>query len=200
MRPLPKGQFDKSLPQKQMPHVSPLVSCCSSIRRLDLHQYPSWWTSFLSLSGHKRRYRPRFSWIASEDCTKGRSLIPMLEMVIMSSQRKIEILIIYLGIWMFPKIGVPPNHPFAHRVFHYYHHPFWGTTIFGNSHINPYHWVEGFPSPLIWKYWEFFHPIARLMMNARLIIRYWSTLPIEVKFTWQPLGPLVKVKLLVGYI
>ena len=21
---------------------------------------------------------------------------------------------------------VPPNHPFVHRVFHYFHHPFWG--------------------------------------------------------------------------
>ena len=38
-----------------------------------------------------------------------------------------------------PKIGVftPPNHPFVHRVFHYFHHPFWGTPIFGNTH--PYH-------------------------------------------------------------
>ena len=36
----------------------------------------------------------------------------------------------------FPKIGVkPPNHPFVHRVFHYFHHPFWGTIIFGNTHI-----------------------------------------------------------------
>ena len=26
-----------------------------------------------------------------------------------------------------PKIGgfYPPNHPFVHRVFHYFHHPFW---------------------------------------------------------------------------
>ena len=30
-----------------------------------------------------------------------------------------------LFIWMFPKIMVPPNHPFVHRVFHYFHHPFW---------------------------------------------------------------------------
>ena len=29
----------------------------------------------------------------------------------------------------------PPNHPFVHRVFHYFHHPFWGTIIFGNTHI-----------------------------------------------------------------
>ena len=28
-----------------------------------------------------------------------------------------------------PKIGVPPNHPFVHRVWnHYFHHPFWGKT------------------------------------------------------------------------
>ena len=31
-----------------------------------------------------------------------------------------------------PKIGVgkfPPKHPFVHRVFHDFHHPFWGTII-----------------------------------------------------------------------
>ncbi len=38
--------------------------------------------------------------------------------------------------WVFPKIMVPPNHPFVHRVFHYFHHPFWGTPIFGNTQIN----------------------------------------------------------------
>ena len=29
--------------------------------------------------------------------------------------------------------------PFVHRVFHYFHHPFWGvnTPIFGNTHIPP---------------------------------------------------------------
>ncbi len=30
---------------------------------------------------------------------------------------------------------LPPNHPFVHRVFHYFHHPFWGTPIFGNTHF-----------------------------------------------------------------
>ena len=29
----------------------------------------------------------------------------------------------------------PPNHPLNNRVFHYFHHPFWGTTIFGNTHV-----------------------------------------------------------------
>ena len=41
--------------------------------------------------------------------------------------------------WMFPKIMVPKNHPFVHRVFHDFHHPFWGTIIFGNTHIFQYH-------------------------------------------------------------
>ena len=44
--------------------------------------------------------------------------------------------VMILVIWVFPKIMVPPNHPFVHRVFHYFHHPFWGPTpIFGNTHI-----------------------------------------------------------------
>ena len=30
----------------------------------------------------------------------------------------------FIAIWVFPKIGVPPNHPF------------WGTPIFGNTHMN----------------------------------------------------------------
>ncbi len=36
-----------------------------------------------------------------------------------------------------PKImGKPPNHPFVHRVWnHYFHHPFWGTSIFGNTQL-----------------------------------------------------------------
>ena len=29
-------------------------------------------------------------------------------------------------------VGFPPNHPFVHRVFHYFHHPFWG--------FSPYFW------------------------------------------------------------
>ena len=40
-------------------------------------------------------------------------------------------------IWVFPKIGVPPNHPFLIEVFHYFHHPFWGAPIFGNIQIVP---------------------------------------------------------------
>ena len=36
-------------------------------------------------------------------------------------------------IWVFPKIGVyPQNHPSKNKVFHYFHHPFWGK--------HPYSW------------------------------------------------------------
>ena len=38
----------------------------------------------------------------------------------------------------FQKYGFfPPNHPFVHRVFHYFHRPFWGTFIFGNTQEKP---------------------------------------------------------------
>ena len=33
------------------------------------------------------------------------------------------------------RVFYPPNHPFVHRVFHYFHHPFGGTPIFGNIHM-----------------------------------------------------------------
>ena len=40
-------------------------------------------------------------------------------------------------IWVFPKIVVPPNHPFS-LGFSSINHPFWGTPIFGNTHIVPW--------------------------------------------------------------
>ena len=45
---------------------------------------------------------------------------------------------VYIYIWGFPKIvGFPPKSRILIRVFHYFHHPFWGPTpIFGNTHIN----------------------------------------------------------------
>ena len=44
-------------------------------------------------------------------------------------------------IWMFPKIvGFPPKSSHFERVFHYFHHPFWGTTIFGK---HPCRFLEG---------------------------------------------------------
>ena len=41
----------------------------------------------------------------------------------------------WIEIWVFPKIGVPPCFIHFNRVFHYFHHPFWGTPIFGNIHM-----------------------------------------------------------------
>ena len=42
----------------------------------------------------------------------------------------------YSSIWGVPKIvGFPPQIIHFDRVFHYFHHPFWGTPIFGNPHI-----------------------------------------------------------------
>ena len=40
-----------------------------------------------------------------------------------------------------PKIMVfyPPNHPFVHRLFHYFHHAFWGETPYFWKHRNGYH-------------------------------------------------------------
>ena len=38
--------------------------------------------------------------------------------------------------WVFPKIaGFPPKSSHFNRVFHYFHHPFWGILIFGNTQM-----------------------------------------------------------------
>ena len=34
----------------------------------------------------------------------------------------------YLGVSK-NRVGITPNHPFVHRVFPYFHHPFWGYSI-----------------------------------------------------------------------
>ena len=41
----------------------------------------------------------------------------------------------FFEIWMLPKIVVPPNHPFNRAGFSIINHPFWGTPIFGNTHM-----------------------------------------------------------------
>ena len=43
-----------------------------------------------------------------------------------------------LGVYMEIMKMVPPNSSIFNRVFHYFHHPFWGTPIFGN------HWTVDF--------------------------------------------------------
>ncbi len=50
-----------------------------------------------------------------------------------------NLIAIQLDVSVEPKIGgkFPPNHPFVHRVFHDFHHPFWGfPIIFGNTHVS----------------------------------------------------------------
>ena len=53
----------------------------------------------------------------------------------------------------FPKIvGFPPqNHPWINRVFHYFHHPFWGenSPIFGNIDM------FALEMPNSWSNWKF---------------------------------------------
>ena len=48
----------------------------------------------------------------------------------------------YVCIWVFPKIVVPPNHPIL-IGFSIINHPFWGSPIFGNTHIYKTYWNDG---------------------------------------------------------
>ena len=52
-------------------------------------------------------------------------------------------------IWMFPKKGVSLNHPLENRVFHYFHHPFWG--------FSPYFWFNTHIFQLSW--WDNHQPV-----------------------------------------
>ena len=64
------------------------------------------------------------------------------------------------NIWVFPKIMISPNHPFVHRVFHYFHHPFWGVLpLFLVQHPYPYCVQPGiFIDGMIWwGSWWLFH-------------------------------------------
>ena len=58
-----------------------------------------------------------------------------------------DIWYIYISIWMFPKIVVPPNHPLKNRLFHYFHHPFWGKIHYFWKH--PYSVSK---TPFKWKF------------------------------------------------
>ena len=74
---------------------------------------------------------------------------------------------------MFPKIGVPPNHPF--NRFSIINHPFWGTPIFGNPHFPRKKWcfvIDLFFSQRHCKMPVFFfHPEE---MSKMLIIFQWT--------------------------
>ena len=45
-----------------------------------------------------------------------------------------ELKTLQIQTWVFPKIGVPPNHPIL-IGFSIINHPFWGIPIFGNTHM-----------------------------------------------------------------
>ena len=46
---------------------------------------------------------------------------------------------IFGRMWVFPKIMVSPNHPWINRVFHYFHHPFFGVPLFLETPMFPNH-------------------------------------------------------------
>ena len=70
----------------------------------------------------------------------------------------------------------PPNHPWINRVFHYFHHPFWGTPIFGNTHILPslkltvrtWKWMDGrwFDSFLGWSIFRCFYSLEQVSFGG----------------------------------
>ena len=89
----------------------------NSLRKLPLRPYPTILWS--------RRFRAK--WF-------GEKTAATLKFGAVGIWNWMEILAPY--IWMFPKIVVPPNHPFLIGI-SIINHPFWGTTIFGNTYINP---------------------------------------------------------------
>ena len=50
----------------------------------------------------------------------------------------------FLNVWVFPKIVVPPNHPFLIGC-SIINHPFWDTPIFGNTQL--FHMSNFFQNP-----------------------------------------------------
>ena len=69
--------------------------------------------------------------------------VPMICTLIFVHISSGQILEMSLETWVLPKIMIPPNHPFVHKVFHYFHHPFWGfPPILGltptSSPVNPW--------------------------------------------------------------
>ena len=56
-------------------------------------------------------------------------------------------------IWGFPKKWwVKPQIIHFNRVFHYFHHPFWGIPIFGNIHMGVSEKMVGFPNNHLFSY------------------------------------------------
>ena len=55
----------------------------------------------------------------------------------------------------FPKMGVPPNHPFIDG-FSRKKHPFWGTPLYGHSHMLIYFILGGVTNLGSWRYRDLF--------------------------------------------
>ena len=69
----------------------------------------------------KPAYNPAYITYRQQKKSRSENLRPTLHIQCHSSGQ----------IWGFPKmVGFPPNHPSKNRVFHYFHHPFWGTPNF----------------------------------------------------------------------
>ena len=67
-----------------------------------------------------------------------------------------------------PKIMVPPNHPFVHRVFHEINHPFWGVKS-PYFWFNTYIWYRLFHVFIMWTFNVFFED---LVISERLLVRF----------------------------
>ena len=99
-------------------------------------------------------------------------------------------------IWVFPKIvGTPKSSILI--GFSIINHPFWGTPIFGNTHIYIYHiciylhLMVGFPSGWRWKLSHF----ALITMWSLLIINWPPSFPKTVQFV-VVISNLLQVQLL----
>ena len=60
-----------------------------------------------------------------------------IEALAVTSKKKSTDVPFFFNMGCFQKIVglIPQNHPLKNRVFHYLNHPFWGTLIFGNTHM-----------------------------------------------------------------
>ena len=86
-----------------------------------------------------RKYIIRYNILGYYGNVIGKSAAKICQTYISKLQHRNHHSSISPSIWVFPKMVVPPNHPLKNRVFHYFHHPFWGTTYFRNPHLHYIH-------------------------------------------------------------
>ena len=83
------------------------------------------WLSLMSVKASARQSTNGPSWRCFFGLKNG-TLAPMMCQAVFEKSMQI--------IWVFPKMGVPLNHPIS-IGFSIKKHPFWGIPIFGNTHI-----------------------------------------------------------------